>query len=103
MMVCLKVNLPNSGTWIITTDQYVVHENFSASVPQGWLARDHHAWCRSHSMIRSLQKRTNAKMIFGHCRDVSVPIDLERCSHMYRADALPQTLMKYKLAPEYYD
>lgn len=78
----MQVNLRNSGTWIFTTDQYHVFENYEASHPQGWLARDHDDWVESHAKIRALQKRTNAKLVFGHCRD---------------------TLMKYKLAPDYYD
>ncbi|KAK6438049.1 hypothetical protein LTR95_005759 [Oleoguttula sp. CCFEE 5521] len=63
----MQVNLRESGTWIFTTDQYHVEENFYASVPQGWLARDHDDWVRSHQMIKGLQKRTNGTMVFGHC------------------------------------
>ncbi|KAF2089822.1 Metallo-hydrolase/oxidoreductase [Saccharata proteae CBS 121410] len=77
----MQVNLPGDGTWIFTTDQYHVYENFEASHPQGWLARDHDDWCRSHQMIRMLQRRTGAKMVFGHCKD---------------------TLDKYKTAPHAY-
>ncbi|KAK7731418.1 hypothetical protein SLS57_001357 [Botryosphaeria dothidea] len=65
----LQANLKDSGTWIFTTDQYHVYENFEANHPQGWLARDHDDWVRSHQMIRMLQKRTSAKMVFGHCKD----------------------------------
>ena len=52
----MQVNLNDSGTWIFTTDQYHVKENFEADVPQGWLARDHDDWVRSHQMIKALQK-----------------------------------------------
>lgn len=52
----MQVNLRESGTWIFTTDQYHVHENFEADTPQGWLARDHDDWVRSHQMIKGLQK-----------------------------------------------
>lgn len=67
---------------------YHVYENWEASHPQGWLARyagpllstriysdtnlnqrDHDDWVRSHQMIKTLQRRTNAKMVFGHCKD----------------------------------
>lgn len=68
-LVIMQVNLKESGTWIFTTDQYHVHENFEASHPQGWLARDHDDWVRSHQMIKMLAKRTNAKLVFGHCKD----------------------------------
>ena len=52
----MQVNLPESGTWVFTTDQYHVKENFENDVPQGWLARDHDDWCRSHQMIKGLLK-----------------------------------------------
>lgn len=77
----LQINLEQSGTWIFTTDQYHVKENFCDSVPHGWLARDHDDWIRSHQMIRSMEKQNDAKMVFGHCQE---------------------TLALYKQAPEYY-
>ncbi|SMQ54035.1 unnamed protein product [Zymoseptoria tritici ST99CH_1A5] len=77
----MQVNLKESGTWIFTTDQYHVAENYESGVPQGWLARDHDDWIRSHQMITSLQKRTNGKLVFGHCGD---------------------TLAKYQIAPHTY-
>jgi len=78
----LQVNLRNSGTWIFTTDQYHVHENYYQSVPQGWLARDHDDWIQTNQKIHLIQKRTDGKIVFGHCRE---------------------TFMKYKHAPEFYD
>ncbi|KAF2460029.1 beta-lactamase-like protein [Lineolata rhizophorae] len=77
----MQVNLPDSGTWIFTTDMYHVHENFDDAVPHGWLARDHDAWVKSNQMIHLLQRRTGGKMVFGHCA---------------------KTLSKYKLAPHAY-
>lgn len=65
----MQVNMPESGTWIFTTDQYHVHENYEASHPQGWLARDHDDWVRSNQMIHMLAKRTNAKLVFGHDKE----------------------------------
>ena len=52
----MQVNLKESGTWIFTTDQYHVFENYDSGVPQGWLARDHDDWVASDQMIKSLQK-----------------------------------------------
>lgn len=52
----MQVNLRESGTWICTTDQYHVYENWESDVPQGWLARDHDDWVESHQMIKALQK-----------------------------------------------
>lgn len=65
----MQVNLKDSGTWIVTTDMYLVKENFEDSVPLGFLARDHEAWCESNQKIHALQKRTKAKMLFGHCAE----------------------------------
>ncbi|KAH7350792.1 beta-lactamase-like protein [Rhexocercosporidium sp. MPI-PUGE-AT-0058] len=65
----MVVNLEESGTWIFTTDQYHVRENFEDSHPQGWLARDHDDWVKSHQMIRMLAKRTNAKLVLGHDKE----------------------------------
>lgn len=78
----LQVNLAQSGTWLFTSDMYHVRENWESSVPQGWLARDHDAWVRSHQMIKMLAKRTRARMILGHDADV---------------------LAQYKMAPEAYE
>lgn len=77
----LQVNLTQSGTWVFTSDMYHVRENWESSVPQGWLARDHDAWVRSHQMIKMLAKRTRAKMILGHDAEV---------------------LAEFKMAPEAY-
>jgi len=40
----LQVNMLESGTWIFTSDQYHVRENWEDGKPQGWLARDHDDW-----------------------------------------------------------
>lgn len=45
---------------------YHVAENYYDSTPQGWLARDHDDWVRSHQTIKMLAKRTNANLVFGH-------------------------------------
>ena len=63
----LQVNMPKTGPWVFTTDMYHVSENYEESVPQGWLAREHDDWVRSNQMIHMLQRRTGARMIFGHC------------------------------------
>ncbi|KAK1142371.1 hypothetical protein N8T08_007923 [Aspergillus melleus] len=68
----LQLNLQDSGVWVFTSDQYHVEENYHASHPQGWLARDHDDWVRSHQMIKALVKRTGAKLVFGHCSSIFV-------------------------------
>lgn len=61
----MQVNLKESGTWIFTTDQYHVYENWESSIPQGWLARDHDDWVESDQMIKALQKvRVPSYLIF---------------------------------------
>jgi len=81
-LAIMQVNLINTGTWIVTTDMYLVKENFEDNLPLGFLARDHNPWCHSNQQIHSLQKRTKGKMLFGHCAD---------------------TLEQYQFAPHAYD
>ena len=66
----LQVNLAESGTWIFTTDQYHIRENYEANYPQGWLARDHDDWVRSNQMVKWLAMRTQAKVVLGHDKEV---------------------------------
>ena len=67
----MQVNMLESGTWIFTTDMYHVRENYEDNQPQGWLARDHDEWVRSHQMIKTLARRTSAKVVLGHDKEVS--------------------------------
>ncbi|KAK4949496.1 hypothetical protein LTR10_012114 [Elasticomyces elasticus] len=67
----MQVNLEQDGVFIWTTDQYHVAENHDNNQPQGWLARDHNAWVKSHSMIKQLERLLNAKLIFGHDKAVA--------------------------------
>lgn len=70
-LVVMQLNLENTGTWIWTTDQFHIAENYELSQPHGWLARDHNAWIKSLNMIKRLQRLFNAKLIFGHDKDVA--------------------------------
>lgn len=67
----MQVNLLKDGTFIWTTDQFHVAENFTMGHPQGWLARDHNAWIHSTAMIKRLQAMYNATMILGHDKEVA--------------------------------
>ncbi|KAJ5678559.1 uncharacterized protein N7477_004192 [Penicillium maclennaniae] len=78
----LQINLEKDGTFIWTTDQFHVKENYEIGHPHGGLARDHNAWYRSLSLVRRLQRLFDAKIIFGHDKEVA---------------------MGYKLAKEYYE
>ena len=65
----MQINLERDGTFIFTTDQFHVKENYDLGTPQGWLARDHNAWVQSTEKIKSLQRNFQAKMVFGHCKE----------------------------------
>jgi hypothetical protein len=67
----------------LLTRIYSVRENYEDDVPQGWLARDHDAWVRSHQMIKGLQRRTNAKVVLGHCWDTVKALGLEFAPKVY--------------------
>jgi hypothetical protein len=60
-----------------------VKENFEKDVPQGWLARDHDAWVKSHQMIKGLKKRTGGKVVLGHCWDTVRDLKLEFAPKAY--------------------
>lgn len=67
----MQVNLEKDGTIICTTDQFHVRENHLDKVPQGWLAREHNDWVRSTSMVDRLQRMLNAKILYGHDKEVA--------------------------------
>ncbi|KAF2253443.1 Metallo-hydrolase/oxidoreductase [Trematosphaeria pertusa] len=79
----LQVNMKDSGTWIFTGDQYHVKENFEDDVPQGWLARDHDSWVRSHQKIKGLMRRTGGKVVLGHCWDTVRRLGIEFAPKVY--------------------
>ncbi|PYI12793.1 hypothetical protein BO99DRAFT_448116 [Aspergillus violaceofuscus CBS 115571] len=62
----MQVNLPKDGTFIWTTDQFHVRENFEQNQAQGWLLRDHRAWVASGKFVTRLQRLFRARLIFGH-------------------------------------
>jgi hypothetical protein len=62
----MQVNLKDDGTFIWTTDQFHVKENYEQNQAQGWLLRDHKAWHESGKFIKRLQRLFSAKLIFGH-------------------------------------
>lgn len=82
-LTIMQLNLPKTGTWIFTSDQYHVKENYQNDVPQGWLARDHEAWVKSHQMIKGLQKRTKGKVVLGHCWDTIKELQIEFAPKAY--------------------
>ncbi|KAL1890767.1 hypothetical protein Sste5346_008092 [Sporothrix stenoceras] len=69
-LVIMQVNLAKDGTFIWTTDQFHISENYELAHPHGGLARDHNAWFNSLTMIKRLQRLFDAKLVFGHDMDV---------------------------------
>jgi len=74
----MQVNLPLDGTFIWTTDQYHVRENFESNCAPGWLMRDYRSWLDSGKFIQRLQKAFSAKLIFGHDYDTASELIRER-------------------------
>jgi glyoxylase-like metal-dependent hydrolase (beta-lactamase superfamily II) len=65
-----RIDLTNAGTFILTSDQFHLRANYEGPQPLGWLLRDHAAWWRSYSQVRTLAEHTGAKFVFGHDADV---------------------------------
>ncbi|WKT42146.1 Metallo-beta-lactamase [Fusarium oxysporum f. sp. vasinfectum] len=78
----MQINLQRDGTFIWTTDQFHVRENYELGHPHGALARDHNAWYRSLNTVRRLQRIYNAKLIFGH--DKIVAMEYKNAKNFYQ-------------------
>ncbi|PZR99146.1 MAG: hypothetical protein DLM67_04375 [Candidatus Nephthysia bennettiae] len=74
----LQLDLANSGTFFVTSDQFHLRDNYEQARPLGWLLRDHAAWWRSYRLTRHLVERTGAKLVFGHDREVLEELKRER-------------------------
>ncbi|KAE8141396.1 beta-lactamase-like protein [Aspergillus pseudotamarii] len=70
----MQVNLPQDGTFIWTTDQFHVRENYENNHAQGWLLRDHKSWMDSTNFVRRLQRLYSATLIFGHDFEVGTAL-----------------------------
>ena len=66
----LRLDLANSGTFFLTSDQFHLADNYAGPQPLGWLLRDHAAWWRSYRKVKTLADRTGARLVFGHDADV---------------------------------
>jgi glyoxylase-like metal-dependent hydrolase (beta-lactamase superfamily II) len=71
-----QVSLANAGTFILTSDQFHLRDNYEGPHPLGWLMRDQPAWWRSCQFVKTLAARTDATLVFGH--DAEVLTDLRR-------------------------
>jgi glyoxylase-like metal-dependent hydrolase (beta-lactamase superfamily II) len=72
----LRLDLANSGTFFLTSDQFHLRDNWEGPQPLGWLLRDHAAWWRSYRFTKTLADRTGARLVFGH--DAGVLAELRR-------------------------
>jgi len=73
----LRLDLENSGTFFLTSDQFHLRDNYEQGRPLGWLLRDHAAWWRSYRFTRNLVDRTGARLLFGHDADVLAELKQE--------------------------
>jgi glyoxylase-like metal-dependent hydrolase (beta-lactamase superfamily II) len=74
----LRLELANAGTFVLTSDQFHLRENYEGPQPLGWLLRDHAAWWRSYRQVKTLADRTDATLLFGHDADVLAELKRER-------------------------
>jgi glyoxylase-like metal-dependent hydrolase (beta-lactamase superfamily II) len=64
----LRLDLAQAGTFLLTSDQFHLRENYESPQPLGWLLRDH-AWWRSYHFVKAMADRTGARLVFGHDAD----------------------------------
>ncbi|KAM0791183.1 hypothetical protein ACM66B_005667 [Microbotryomycetes sp. NB124-2] len=62
----ISVQVANDGTFLFTSDQFHVKENYVHGTPPGWVTRDHNAWFDSLNRVRRLARRTKAFVVMGH-------------------------------------
>jgi len=75
-LLSLRLDLANAGTFLMTSDQFHLRDNFEGPQPLGWLLRDHAAWWRSYRTVKTVADRTGATLVFGH--DAAVLEELRR-------------------------
>jgi N-acyl homoserine lactone hydrolase len=62
----LKVDLPDSGTMIFTSDAVYLDENYGPPVTAAGLVWDSRQWFASVEKIRALAEANDATVVFGH-------------------------------------
>lgn len=67
----MQVNLEKDGTFIWTSDMYHIAEHHEMSQPPSWLVKDLNAWLRSHRKIQQLERLFQARLIFGHDKEIA--------------------------------
>lgn len=74
----LRIDLANAGTFVLTSDQFHLRDNYEGPQPLGWLLRDHAAWWRSYRLVKTMADRTEARLVFGHDAEVLAELKQER-------------------------
>jgi glyoxylase-like metal-dependent hydrolase (beta-lactamase superfamily II) len=77
----LRLDLANSGTFFLVSDQFHLRDNFDQARPLGWLLRDHAAWWRSYRFVKQVVDQTGAQLVYGH--DADVLADLRKKQKFY--------------------
>jgi glyoxylase-like metal-dependent hydrolase (beta-lactamase superfamily II) len=72
----LRIELANAGTFMLTSDQFHLRDNYEGPQPLGWLLRDHAAWWASYRTVKTIADCTEATLVFGH--DAGVLAELKR-------------------------
>lgn len=62
----LKVDLPDSGTLIFTSDAVVLDENYEPPAAVAGIVWDSQQWFASVEKIRTLAEKHDAAVVFGH-------------------------------------
>lgn len=67
--IAMELELPITGTVVMTGDMFHVKENYEQGWPHGSLMRDFNQWHRSRTFLRQLVARKKAKVLLGHDPD----------------------------------
>ena len=73
----LRLDLANAGTFILTSDQFHLRDNYEGPQQLGWLLRDQAAWWQSYRFVKTMADRTDARLVFGHDADVLAELKQE--------------------------
>ncbi len=65
-MMCMQVELPNTGTMIFTSDAAYLKESYGPPALGASIVYDSVQWARSVEKIRNIANQKNATVVFGH-------------------------------------
>ena len=64
--MAMRVDLPETGTMIFTSDAVFMGDTYGPPVNPGFLINDLSTWYPSVEKVRKLAEETNAMLVFGH-------------------------------------